>query len=100
MSIFSDVLSRLDSVQNPVAQVIQKGKDYRVLVLGLKKGMVMKDHTAAMPAILIILEGKVMYRAGEETICLTKYGQTDIPTDLIHSVEALEDSLCILCQGK
>lgn len=71
MSIFQNVLSRLNTVPHPVAQVVQKGKDYRVLAVGFKKGMVMKDHTAAMPALLIVLEGKVIYRTGKKQfICL------------------------------
>lgn len=100
MSIIKDILSRLETVTHPVAQVMQKGDGYRIIAIGFRKQMILNDHKASMPSVLTVLNGKVNYRINNESTVLSQYDQVEIPVDLIHSVEALEDSLCLLTQGK
>jgi quercetin dioxygenase-like cupin family protein len=100
MTIIQDVLARLETVNHPVAQVIQKGHDFRILAVGFKKGMVMKDHKASMPAVLTVLTGSVVYLQGDVSNTLKQYEEQHIPVEVIHSVMALEDSLCLLTKGK
>jgi len=92
-------MHRLETASNPVAQAIHKGDHFKVLAIGFKKGMVMKDHKAALPAKLTVLSGSVLYKMeGFETVLL-RFDEQLIPIEKIHSVEALEDSLCLLTQG-
>lgn len=100
MTTIQDVLARLETVSHPVAQVIQKGHDFRILAIGFKKGMLLTDHKASMPAVLTVLAGSVVYLQGDVSITLKQYEEQQIPVDIIHSVKALEDSLCLLTQGK
>lgn len=100
MTTIKDILSRLETVTHPVAQVMQKGDGYRIIAIGFRKQMILNSHKASMPSVLTVLNGKVNYRINNESTVLSQYDQVEIPVDLIHSVEAVEDSLCLLTQGK
>lgn len=99
MTPIQDIMDRLETASNPVAQAIHKGDHFKVLAIGFKKGMVMKDHKVALPAKLTVLLGSVCYKMeGVETI-LSVFDEQIIPREKIHSVEAMENSLCLLTQG-
>jgi quercetin dioxygenase-like cupin family protein len=93
--IFSD----LETAGHPVAKVLHKGKDFRVLAIGFLKGMILKEHQAHLPSKLTVLTGKVVYKQEGIQEELSVYDEKDIPLNLTHSVEALSDSLCLLTQG-
>jgi hypothetical protein len=46
-----------------------------------------------------VMEGKVIYIENDKRIELSKFEEVDIPIDITHSVQAMEDSLCLLTQG-
>lgn len=100
MNIIKDILARLENMAHPVAQVLQKGDSYRIIAIGFRKNMILNDHKASMPSVLTVLNGKVNYQINNESTILLQYDQVEIPVGIIHSVEALEDSLCLLTQGK
>jgi quercetin dioxygenase-like cupin family protein len=93
------LLEQLETSAHPVAKAIHSGHNFKVLALGFKKGMILKEHQAHLPAKLTVLYGSVVYREADKEVRLSRYGMTDIPVDVIHSVEATEDSLCLLTQG-
>ena len=99
MSPIQAVFEKLETSLTPVAQAIHKGVNMKVLAIGFKKGMIMRDHKTHLPATLTVLSGKVLYRMEEEETRLTSFEQQEIPVNVTHSVEALEDSLCLLTQG-
>lgn len=99
MSTIRDILGRLETAHNPVAKAILKGNHFRVLALAFKKGMVMADHKTSMPAVLTVVSGRVHYVQNGVATTLLEFDEMPIPVNEVHSVEALEDSLCILCQG-
>ena len=89
----------LTSASHPVAKVLHKGKDNRVLVIGFKKGMILKEHQAHLPSKLTVLSGEVIYEQDERNEVLCFFDEVEIPVNITHSVEAVEDSLCLLTQG-
>jgi quercetin dioxygenase-like cupin family protein len=97
--IIKEVLEQVDSSNNPVAKAIHKGVNFKVLALAFKKGMIMKEHKTSLPAKLTVLVGEVIYRQGSIQRQLGQYDETEIPMDIIHSVECIEDALCLLTQG-
>lgn len=99
MTPLHDIEKRLETAQNPVAVAIHKGDHFKVLAIGFRKGMVMRDHKTNRPAVLTVFSGKVLYRMGTVENTLSKYDEQQIPIHEMHSVEALEDSLCLLTQG-
>ena len=97
--IIKNVLSQLESAAGPVVKAWQKNEHGKVLVLGFKKGMILKEHQTALPAKLLIIDGRVSYREGITSVTINKFEDMDIPVNVPHSVEALEDSICLLIQG-
>lgn len=97
--ILKEVLSQLEQASGPVAKVFQRGEQFKVIVLGFKKGMALKEHKTGLKAKLLTIEGSVRYKEAEKAVVLNKFDEQDIPINVFHSVEALEDSLCILIQG-
>ena len=97
--IIKDVLAQLKTAAHPVARVLHKGDNFKVLIIGFKSGMKLKDHTAPMPSKLTVIYGKVIYKQHENETELQEYDEKEIPVNVIHSVEAKEDSLCLLTQG-
>jgi hypothetical protein len=45
------------------------------------------------------MDGSVEYRQGDDIVLLHKHDSFDIPVEEVHSVWAMEDSLCLLTQG-
>lgn len=93
------ILKDLESAKRPVAKVLQSGTNFKVISIGFTKNMVLEDHKTDIPAKLIVLEGKVVYKEGEKMVMLSQYEETPIPASVIHSVTALEDSLCLVIKG-
>ena len=94
-----NTLAELQNSAHPVARALHKGEHFKVLIIAFKKGMILKEHKAHLPSKLTVLEGRVTYREGDKIIALEKFEETPIPVEVIHSVEAVEDSLCLLTQG-
>jgi quercetin dioxygenase-like cupin family protein len=84
---------------HPVAKVLHKGDRARVLIIGFKEGMTLKEHQAHLPSKLTVLAGKVVYKQGEKRAVLSLFDEVEIPINVSHSVEAIENSLCLLTQG-
>ncbi|MCM5662987.1 cupin domain-containing protein [Galbibacter mesophilus] len=97
--VLQEIKSKLDEAKHPVAKSIHQGTNFKVLGIGFKKGMVLKEHKANITSKLTVLEGSVVYKEGDKNITLERYEVVDIPVDVLHSVEAIEDSLCLLTQG-
>jgi len=90
----------LKTSEHPVAKSLHHGTGFKVLILGFRSGMILKEHMAPMRAKLTVLEGAVIYKEENRTVELMQYDEVDIPTDVRHAVEAIQDSLCILSQGE
>jgi len=95
-----EVKEKLKTAKNPVARSLHQGAGFKVLVMGFNKGMILKKHQAHIKAKLTVMEGAVTYKEANRLVILDQYAEVDIPTNVIHSVEATEDSLCILTQGE
>ena len=94
-----EMIEEVETAAHPVARALHKGEHFKILVIAFKKGMKLKDHQARLASKLTVLEGHVAYIQGESKTKLNKFEDIDIPVNVIHSVEALQDSLCLLSQG-
>jgi quercetin dioxygenase-like cupin family protein len=97
--IIQDVLQQLENSTTPVVRILQRGEHFKVLVLGFKKGMVLKEHQTNITSKLVIVDGSIVYRRANDSVNLNKFDEIDIPINVPHSVEAQEDSICFLIQG-
>ena len=94
-----EVIIQLETVNHPVAKTLYKGDNFKILVIGFKSGMKMKDHEAHLHSKLTVISGQVIYREPEKELKLNRFEEVDILINTKHSVEAKEDSLCLLIQG-
>ncbi len=97
--ILKEILDQLHTANHPVAKALHKGENFKVLAMGFTKGMVLKEHQAYLPSKLFVLKGSVIYIEGENEFPLSVFDEILIPVNVLHSVKALEDSLCLLTQG-
>ncbi len=93
-----DVLAALKDATGPVVKILVKGEAAKVIVLGFKKGMVLKEHKTAVSTRLVVIDGQINYLSTNGTITLGKFDDLEIPVNEPHSVEALTDSICFLMQ--
>jgi len=94
------VKEQLKNTNHPVAQSLHHGTSFKVLVIGFKKGMILKEHKAPIRSKLTVLEGSIRYKEENRVVELAQYDEVEIPVEILHSVEAVEDSLCILTRGE
>lgn len=97
--IFKELLQKLETAENPIAQIVQKTDSSKVLVIGFKAGMILKEHKTDIPAQLLVIKGNVIYKEKNHQESLSLYDMKNIQPDISHSVEAQEDSLCLLFKG-
>jgi len=98
--IIHEVLAQLEKANAPVIKVLQAHAAGKTLVLGFKSGMILKEHRTAVPARLLVIDGSVTYKQEGVSVTLNKYADLEIPVDILHSVEAQEDSICLLLVAK
>lgn len=97
--MFKDILKKLENAVNPVVHVVQNTSCSKVIVIAFKKGMVLKEHKTDVTAKLLVIKGSVIYKEESQHTELFLYDEKDIPVTVLHSVEAIEDSLCLLFKG-
>lgn len=95
------IREKLKSSEDPIAKAFHIGDGFRVLLFGFRKGMSMKDHDHEdiHRTKLFVIEGHLIYRekSGKEH-SLKRYDEFEVPADMIHRIEAVEDSLMLLTQ--
>lgn len=95
-----EIKEELKVASHPIAKSLHHGTGFKVLILGFNKGMILKEHKAHTKSKLTVLEGSVVYKEENRVVELMRYDEVEIPIEITHSVEAMEDSLCILSQGE
>lgn len=94
-----EIKKDLETAKRPVPKVLKSGDNFKVIIIGFKDKMVLDDHKTDIPARLVVLEGQVVYKEGDKTVIMSQYDEVNIPVNVIHSVTALSDSLCMVVKG-
>lgn len=97
--IIKEIFKQLETAEHPVAKALHSGEHFKVLAIGFNSGMKLKEHQAHLPSKLTVLTGEVIYSEDEKNVRLGQYDEVNIPVNTLHSVEALQNSLCLLTQG-
>jgi quercetin dioxygenase-like cupin family protein len=97
--MMAKVIEQLETSTHPVAKPLRVGVGFKVIVIGFKSGMILKEHKTALPAKLVVLNGVVIYIEGDKRVVLHQYEEVEIPADVTHAVECVADALCLLIQG-
>ena len=91
---------QLANTTTPLTKVISEGDGYKIIALGLKKGMLLKAHTTPVPAKLLVISGIITYKEIDHSKILKSFDESEIPMNVIHSVECIEDAFCLLIKTK
>ncbi len=97
--IIQEIKNLLVKATHPVARVMYIKEHFRVLAIGFNSKMILSEHRTPYDSKLVVIEGKVIYKEGDKEIQLNQYDEYIIPQNIVHSVTALEDSLCFLIQS-
>jgi len=94
------IKEEIEVSSHPVTKSLHSNKNFKVPVLGFKKGMILKKHKAHAKTKLTVLEGEVVYSKGDINAILGQYEEYEIPVEITHSVKANADSICLLTQER
>lgn len=75
---------------------LRKGGDLSVVLLAMKAGDSLEEHSAPGPISLIIREGRIRFAAEGETVEAGPERVLTCDAGVRHSVEAVSDAVCIL----
>ena len=100
MNTIKEIAEQLKTSDKPVAKSFHTTDNFKVLLFGFKKGMKLHDHKAYHPTKLMVITGEIMYHQDKEAKKLKQFDEVFIPTETMHAIGALEDSLILLTQGE
>ncbi len=75
---------------------LRKGGDLSVVLLVMKAGDKLEEHSAPGPISLTIREGRIRFTAAEETVEAGPETMLTCDAGVRHSVEAVENTACLL----
>lgn len=94
-----DIIAQIETADKPVVKLLRDGKDFDVLAIGLKEKVVVKEHLTDIPAKLVVIKGRVIYKTSNLDVTLELYDEHIIKVGELHSVEAVKDSLFLVIKG-
>ncbi|HET8753130.1 MAG TPA: hypothetical protein VFM59_02135 [Salinimicrobium sp.] len=97
--VLKSIEKELETAVNPVGKLLHQGNNYRVMALGFKENMVLKEHKSDVPTKLLVIKGEVVYNNATSATTLGLYDEFEIPVEEYHWVEAKKDSLFLLFKG-
>ncbi|MHC5309997.1 cupin domain-containing protein [Myroides sp. LJL116] len=79
------------------AKLLFEGQSGKTVSIYLQKDAIIKEHTTAVKALLICVQGHLVYHQKDQSPISLQQGQyVNIPQDVPHWVEALKDSEALL----
>jgi quercetin dioxygenase-like cupin family protein len=93
MHVVSEVASLVEiQPEATVSRTVLQAEGARVVLFSFDVGQVLTEHTAAVPALLQVLDGHLRVTADGRTVDLRPGGLVHLAARLPHAVEAVEAS--------
>lgn len=94
---FANLVSDINIPQDGIlSRTIYSDDQVKVVLFGLDKGQELSEHSAAMPAIVQVLQGEAMIGLGSETFAAGPGSWLHMAARQVHSVHALEPLVMLL----
>ena len=77
--------------EKPAVLSIRKSETINLFSVGLLKNQLLKKHKASIPSLLTVLTGSFEFRIDGDKILLNQFDTFQIPVDVEHEVEGLEE---------
>ncbi|GEO05033.1 hypothetical protein AAE02nite_26970 [Adhaeribacter aerolatus] len=84
----------------PATLQLKNTDKQHTIVIGLKKGQILKKHFSATPALLIVLKGLIAFEMEGTTTQVAALNTFDIPPTIPHEVTGVEESIFLLIKDK
>lgn len=92
----TELAKSLKLSDQPVIKKILDENGTKVLAIGLKRGVELKEHVAPCKAKLLVIKGEIDFNTNLESRRYACYESYDIPINLKHSVVAWDDAIFLL----
>lgn len=86
--------------EKPAVLQIKNTAKSNVIAIGLKKGQVLKKHITPIPALLVVLKGRIAFDMDNQVTELPVHSTFEIPVNTLHEVTGLEESLFMVIKEK
>jgi len=97
MTALADVGSLVEvATDATVSRTVLKADGARLVLFAFDAGQELTEHTAAMPVLLQVLDGRLTVSAADRSVDLVPGGLIHLPARLPHSVLAHEPSRLLL----
>lgn len=80
------------SNEKPNVAVIKKNDSISYFAVALGEGAVLKKHTTAFPATLVVAKGKINFKIKGEEILLNEFDVFEIPINVEHEVVGIQEN--------
>jgi len=96
-TIFTDMAAEVEvPADGTLSRVIYKDDRLRLVVFAFDTGQELTAHTAAVPAIVEVVQGRLELTLGTEEATVGPGSWVHMPANLAHSVRAVEPSIMLL----
>ncbi|NNK91759.1 MAG: cupin domain-containing protein [Acidimicrobiia bacterium] len=96
-SFFEDLSAEVEiPSEGTLSRVVYKNDRIRVVVFAFDTGQELSEHTAAVPAVIQVLRGRLELTLGSDEMTATPGAWVHMPAKLPHSLRATEPSVVVL----
>jgi len=79
-----------------VSRTVLKAEGARIVLFSFDAGQELSEHTAAMPVLIHLIDGRLRVTGGDQTVELLPGGVVHLTTRLPHAIVAEEPSRMVL----
>jgi len=84
------------SSEKPAVLSVRKTDKINIIAIGLLEKQVLKKHKTSIPSLLVVLQGKILFRIDNETIVLNQFETYQIPVNVEHEAEGVDEKNCFM----
>lgn len=84
----------------PKLKVLLNTNSIEEIRITFKSGQIMKEHKAAHPIVVNVIEGEIEFKINEEVFILPKGMLIRVDTNILHELKATVDSILRLSINK
>ena len=96
-TVFTDLAGEVEIPEDgTLSRVLYKDPGVRIVVFAFDAGQELTEHTAAVPAVIQVVRGRLDLTLGADEVAAEPGGWIRMPANLPHSVRALEPSVMLL----
>jgi quercetin dioxygenase-like cupin family protein len=101
VTVFRHLLDEVEIPDNgTLSRVLFDDDGTRVVIFAFDRGQELTDHTAAVPAVIQVVSGRLRLTLGDDTVEVVPDSWVRMDAHLTHAVVALEPSVMLLTMQK